>query len=400
MPDETKSEGSEAESRAVSGELIRLPKSTRKPRYLRKVPGVGTVKLQPFISMRMESNARHAAEGQEFPAKAYASSLLSQAVIDPPLTADAADALGVESWQRLATELAKEMGVTAHFDRLDAELDPRDRLYRADQLRWQEFAKEMSVSLGPVLDIFRKNLEPTLAMVRPALLNISHGLVAASTAMNSMQSMLNSLATSGSLATIIQASQSMASIRGSALDMALMSSRINSAMIHTPTFVPPLLLVSTPRRRLLSPEQATQARMLDAYDVLVKLERSLRQLIQNRLSAKIGPAWWTQRVPQAIRAACQLSHSKAASANDGRSLIEYAYVDDYRAIILRKDNWNEVFRDVFVNDIQTQACFQWCATARVEIAHTRPLKDQVYADFIFGARRLIAAIQATSKEQN
>jgi hypothetical protein len=395
MPQESKPEPSDTKPKAVSGEVIRL-KTRRTSRAIRKVPGLGTVKLQPFISMRMESDARQAAAGKESPGRAYAASLLSQAVLDPPLTSDAADALPPETWQRLAAELAKEMGVTSHFDALDAELDPRDRLYRADQLRWQEFAKELSVAVGPVLETFRKNLVPTLALVRPALLNVNQSLISAGTALVSMQSMLKKLVDSGSLATMIRASQSMASRTGPAVDMALISSRINSAMIHTPTFVP-VLPASRPPRLLPSPEEATRARMVDAYDVLVQLEQSMRQVVESELFAKAGANWWKQHVPEQIRTACQLNKSRAASAGDGRSLIEYAYVHDYRAIIMKKDNWSEVFQPIFGSATQTEACFEWCGAARVEIAHARPLTDQLYSDFIFGARRLISAIKTCSK---
>lgn len=395
MPEEPEPERTGPKPKTVSGQVIRL-KTRRKPRSIRGVPGLGTVTLQGFISVRMGSDARDAAAESSTPGAAYASSLLSQAVIKPPLTPEDAASLSTGAWHRLASELAEEMGVASQYDALDSDMDPRDRLYEADQARWKEFGKDLALGLQPLFATFRKLAEPPPGIARVTLGDvIGRSLAASLPQPPTVGSLLGSMQGIGSLGTMARLSQSLAAMKGPAIDFALISSRINSPMIHTPTFVP-ALPSQPPVRRLPSPEKATQARMLDAYDVLVQLEQSMRQAIENRLAAKVGPGWWRQRIPEQIKAACQLSQSKAASANDGRSLIEYAYVDDYRAIILRKDNWTEVFEAIFGNAVQTDACFQWCAAARVEIAHARPLTDRLYADFIFGARRLIAAIQSAS----
>jgi hypothetical protein len=206
--------------------------------------------------------------------------------------------------------------------------------------------------------------------------------------------MVAAMQSAGSLGTMMRLSESIASIQGPAVDTALIRSNINSSLIHTPTFAPQLGVLPSARTNARQQvEDPIRARMLDSYDVLVELEQSMRRFIRRSLEGEVGPKWWLQRVPNTIQANCMLNRTKLEGEAATGDLIDYAYVDDYRAIIMRKDNWEQIFETVFGSKVQTEACFEWCAKARTHIGHSRPLDDRIYTDFIFGARRLIAAIK-------
>lgn len=123
----------------------------------------------------------------------------------------------------------------------------------------------------------------------------------------------------------------------------------------------------------------------------MRLEQALRRAIARHLGAHVGAGWWKQRVPETIRSSCKLSQTKAGG--EGRPFIDYAHVGEYRDIMLRADNWREVFEPIFGSKVQVEAYFEWCTEARVEIGHSRPLRNELWTAFNFAARRLIAGFE-------
>ncbi|MDQ6947102.1 MAG: hypothetical protein M3256_12755 [Actinomycetota bacterium] len=177
-----------------------------------------------------------------------------------------------------------------------------------------------------------------------------------------------------------------------ALDQSLIRSGIDTATIHTPAFTP------TPPAVKPSPSQAesAQRRLLDAFDSLLKFEFEMRELISKRLSAVAGSRWWKQRVPGGVLEECQTRKDEKERPGSGVSHhpIYYAYPDDYRKIILRQDNWDECFEQVFTHKIEVDALFLWIGAARPEIAHARPLDDAIFTKFTTSVRWIVNAIES------
>jgi hypothetical protein len=176
-----------------------------------------------------------------------------------------------------------------------------------------------------------------------------------------------------------------------ALDHSLIRSGIDTATIHTPAFAPTSPAVK-PRP---SQGDLDRRRLLDAFDSLLKFESEMRDLISKRLSAVVGIKWWKQRVPGGVVAECQTRKDEKERPGSGVSHhpIFYAYPDDYRKIILRQDNWDECFEQVFKHKIEVDAFFLWIGAARPEIAHARPLDDATFAKFTTSVRWIINAIK-------
>lgn len=178
------------------------------------------------------------------------------------------------------------------------------------------------------------------------------------------------------------------------LSDALFVSGLNSPLIHSPSFVFPQ--VEPPRRPEEIPERAEDAarrRLVGAYDTLCQLELSLKELIETKLKEMHGYHWWKRGVPEAVRLDCeQRKQQKERPLEPGHHPIHYAFVDNYKDMILKGDNWRAVFEAVFGNRIEVEAHFMQVQRVRVAIAHPRPLSDDEYLFFTASAKWLQIAI--------
>jgi hypothetical protein len=128
-----------------------------------------------------------------------------------------------------------------------------------------------------------------------------------------------------------------------------------------------------------------------------RLETNLRTFISSKLSS-IDGSWWTDRVPQDVRERAELRKSRNerpypwASEQD---LHPVAFVDfpDYAKIILRRDNWDQVFRATFGDKEAISTKLRELEPIRNAIAHFRTLgrsqetKLELYAGEILEALR-------------
>jgi hypothetical protein len=78
-------------------------------------------------------------------------------------------------------------------------------------------------------------------------------------------------------------------------------------------------------------------------DEIGKIEAALREIIADKLSS-IDPEWQKRRVPQAIY---EIIKKKQA---EGNSFQDYFGIRDERDIIMRKDNWDDIFKNIFTGD--------------------------------------------------
>ena len=123
------------------------------------------------------------------------------------------------------------------------------------------------------------------------------------------------------------------------------------------------------------------ARTKAAYGQILRFETYIRQFIERTMQADFGKDWIKQRVPPDIQSAW--SKKKAMATDRGEPehpLIDYADFTDYEKIILRKDNWRDVFAVIFTRRTLVQESFQRLYPIRVRTMHTRlvTLDDVLY----------------------
>jgi hypothetical protein len=95
------------------------------------------------------------------------------------------------------------------------------------------------------------------------------------------------------------------------------------------------------------------------------------------MSTTYGTKWTKQRVSENIRS--RWADRKTAAIEDGeieRPLHDYADIFDYAEIIVRNDNWNDVFSAIFGNKDEVQVSFRRLNAARRPVAHGREVTNE------------------------
>ncbi|MDR3473586.1 MAG: Swt1 family HEPN domain-containing protein [Devosia sp.] len=126
--------------------------------------------------------------------------------------------------------------------------------------------------------------------------------------------------------------------------------------------------------------------------LLLELEVRLRRVVDEAMTAAFGQIWMRGRTPNGMADQWEDKRNRDELAG-GLPLIEYADFTDYVVIVLRRDNWSEVFRHVFGRrDADVRESFQRLHPARVTAAHNRPLGRDDYLVAAAEIRRLLLAI--------
>ena len=128
-------------------------------------------------------------------------------------------------------------------------------------------------------------------------------------------------------------------------------------------------------------EELAFRRTNDAHDSLQRLETQLRKFIDERMKAVYGADWVTQRVPGGMKEEwIQKRETAIKNGERERPLIEYADFTNYEQIIVRKDNWGQVFQEFFRSKPSIQESFQRLYPIRICTMHSRPitLDDVLY----------------------
>jgi len=113
----------------------------------------------------------------------------------------------------------------------------------------------------------------------------------------------------------------------------------------------------------------------EEYIRLYFLEKTLRQFVLISLS-KLSNKWWKTRVPHDVRV--QAEERKTEEEQRLKPTVNLHpiwYIDfyDYVKIITRKDNWNDIFKEIFVNKDEFKVTIMKLVPLRNKIAHMRPL---------------------------
>lgn len=97
----------------------------------------------------------------------------------------------------------------------------------------------------------------------------------------------------------------------------------------------------------------------EAHDRLMRFEYHLRVFIDGKMTETFGPRWIRQRVPEQVRRNWeQKRDADRAAKRPERALIDYSDLSDYPPIIMRNDNWRDVFGDIFGHKSSVEESFR------------------------------------------
>jgi hypothetical protein len=135
------------------------------------------------------------------------------------------------------------------------------------------------------------------------------------------------------------------------------------------------------------------------YKKVKQLETTLRSFISSKL-AGISSNWWVERVPEDVRKRAEERKSRNERPYPWQSEqdvhpIHFVDFPDYVKIILRRDNWDQVFLPIFRDKEIISAKLRELEPIRNAISHFRPLtrgqedKLELYASEIIGSVRAV-----------
>ena len=111
------------------------------------------------------------------------------------------------------------------------------------------------------------------------------------------------------------------------------------------------------------------------YSVVFReLERKLRSVVREHLFRLAGTNWVKQRVPPDVKKQWQERQEEDRAA--GRPVyeeIQYADFMDLYKIIARRDNWRDVFQEIFKDREDIGVSFNRLHPVRKALGHSRPL---------------------------
>ena len=131
----------------------------------------------------------------------------------------------------------------------------------------------------------------------------------------------------------------------------------------------------------LGEEEEEFERTNAAHDRLQRFECHVREFIDRKLRAVLGEDWIKHRVSGEIRRAWINKQKKAVDEGQPqRPLMAYADFTDYEKIIVRSDNWEDVFRQVFRRKTLVQESLQRLYPIRLCTMHARIITqdDELY----------------------
>jgi hypothetical protein len=128
---------------------------------------------------------------------------------------------------------------------------------------------------------------------------------------------------------------------------------------------------------------------VDAFRALVWFEQALRLFIATKLETVTGPNWAKQRIDGEVHAKAKRNRAAALAGGETETAI-LAYVDlgELIGILLRKDNWDQVFGHVFPNRQRLEFDLQALVATRRPTMHARKVDAVRLLELMCIMRRL------------
>lgn len=118
---------------------------------------------------------------------------------------------------------------------------------------------------------------------------------------------------------------------------------------------------------------------LTAFQLLFTIEVGIRELIIRELSSRYGVKWWKSRLPADVIEKYKNGISSEKSIKWIQLVphhpIYYTDFPDLRKVIVRNDNWREVFFSIFKNDTAFSGIFAQIEPIRNKVAHHRKISE-------------------------
>jgi len=138
--------------------------------------------------------------------------------------------------------------------------------------------------------------------------------------------------------------------------------------------------------------------MVEAFKTIYAFESRIRRFINEIMSEKYGPNWARHRVHGDLKREWEEKRNKALESGEPEHpLICYADFTHYETIIVRKDNWEEVFKAVFRNKESVAESFRRLYPMRIPTMHSRIIVSDDMLYLFAETRRLLRAMEAYSK---
>jgi hypothetical protein len=134
-------------------------------------------------------------------------------------------------------------------------------------------------------------------------------------------------------------------------------------------------------------------RSVSAYIHLTRLERNIREFIDEVMTIAFGPAWFERHMPNGMYEKWVEKRDKArANGEPEQPLINFADFTDYVLIIQRRDNWSRVFESAFRRLEDVRESFYRLSPIRLVAMHSRviTLDDELLLKV--ESRRVLKAI--------
>lgn len=126
----------------------------------------------------------------------------------------------------------------------------------------------------------------------------------------------------------------------------------------------------------------------DAYAVLEKFEIELRAYVGRKLEKRSGPDWFKHRASNLIGKAKGIRRAAMERGEAFAPLIEFVELGELQAIVLSKQNWDEVFGEVFINRAEFDHDMQKLVAARRPTMHIRRVDGLRLVELICVVQRL------------
>ena len=140
--------------------------------------------------------------------------------------------------------------------------------------------------------------------------------------------------------------------------------------------------------------EAGLLRTNNAHDWLQRFETRLRQFIDSVMTARYGPQWARNRLPNGLYDSWEDKKRKATEAGQPEfPLIAYADFTDYERIICKADNFREVFQPYFMRPEGVRESLQRLYPVRVATMHSRLITQEDELFLYVEVRRLVTAIR-------
>ena len=128
-----------------------------------------------------------------------------------------------------------------------------------------------------------------------------------------------------------------------------------------------------------------------AYDLLFRFETQVRKFIDEEMTAAFGPGWEKHRVSGGKHKEWRQKRTNN-KGDSGQALITYADFTDYLPIIVRNDNWDEVFETTFGRKESVQESFQRLYPVRLDTMHARLITQEDAIYLYAEVHRILGAI--------